>query len=132
MVQYRKQAGNKPLDDPLNRWMAWLDGKSPPDLIAEVLKMDSAINAANEKLDLITMDEEVLRYYHLRQMALSDYTSAIDYAREEGHEEGLTEGMEKGLEQGKIETARNLKSLGVSTDIIIKSTGLSPEEIAEL
>jgi predicted transposase YdaD len=41
---------------------------------------------------------------------------------------GLAEGMEK----GRIETARNLKSLGVSADLITKSTGLSPEEIALL
>jgi predicted transposase/invertase (TIGR01784 family) len=124
MVQYRKQAGNKSLDDPLNRWMAWLDGKSPPDLIAEVLKMDSAINAANEKLDLVTMDEEVLRYYHLRQMALSDYTSAIDYAREEG----LAEGLEKGRE----EVARNALAQGASIDFVNKITGLDIETIKQL
>jgi predicted transposase/invertase (TIGR01784 family) len=42
------------------------------------------------------------------------------------------EGLHEGRAEGRAETARNLKSLGVSTDLIIKSTGLSPEEIARL
>ena len=33
---------------------------------------------------------------------------------------------------GKEETARNLKELGVADDIIMKSTGLSKEEIEKL
>jgi predicted transposase/invertase (TIGR01784 family) len=128
MVQYRKQAGKKLLDDPLNRWMAWLNKRSPPELIAEVLKMDRAIKAAAKKLDLITRDKDFLRYYHLRLMAMSDRTTEINTATEEGLKKGRAEGMEK----RNLEIARNLKSLGVSTNIIIKSTGLSPEEIAEL
>jgi predicted transposase/invertase (TIGR01784 family) len=43
---------------------------------------------------------------------------------EKGREEGHAEGMAK--------AALNLKALGVSTEIIVKSTGLSPEEIAKL
>ena len=106
--------------------------------------MDSAINAANEKLELISMDEDFQRYYYLRQLALTDYNSEMEYAREEGlaegMEQGLTEGMEKGraegMEKGRHEgmekAARNLKALGISMEIIVKSTGLSPEEIAKL
>ena len=59
-------------------------------------------------------------------------------------EKGLQEGMEKGLEkgmvqgrkegktEGKIETARNLKQLGVSIDVIAQATGLSEEKIQQL
>ena len=36
------------------------------------------------------------------------------------------------LQKGKEETARNLKELGVADDIIMKSTGLSKEEIEKL
>jgi len=136
MVQYRKQAGNKSLDDPLNRWMAWLDGKSPPDLIAEVLKMDSAINAANEKLDLVTMDEDFQRYYTLRQMALSDYNSEMEYAHEEGLAEGMEKGLEKGreegLKKGREEIARNALAQGASIDFVNKITGLDNETIKQL
>ena len=37
-----------------------------------------------------------------------------------------------GKTESKVEAASNLKSLGVSTDIIIQSTGLSSEEIVKL
>ena len=56
--------------------------------------------------------------------------------REEGFEDGLEKGLEKGREEGiektKVEAARNLKALGIPTDIIVKSIGLPPEEIAKL
>jgi len=120
MVQYRKEKKKILLDNPLNRWLVWLDVGSPPELIEEVLKMDSAIYEANERMVYVTGDEEARRFYEMRQMALSDYNSEIDYAREEG------------VEKGKAEAARNLKALGISTEIIVKSTGLAPEEIAKL
>lgn len=39
------------------------------------------------------------------------------------------EGREEGRKEEKAEMVRNLKQLGVSTDIIAKATGLPPEEI---
>jgi predicted transposase/invertase (TIGR01784 family) len=94
--------------------------------------MDSAINAANEKLDLVTMDEEVLRYYHLRQMALSDYTSAIDYAREEGLEKGLEKGRQEGIAEKTLEIARKMKAMGDSIEKIQATTSLLVETIEQL
>jgi len=52
----------------------------------------------------------------------------INSAREDGEAKGRQEGRQ----EGKAETARNLRLLGVSMDLIIKSTGLSQEEIAKL
>ena len=56
--------------------------------------------------------------------------------RAEGFEVGRAEGFEEGKEKGKKENsydvARNLKQLGVSADIISKSTGLSISEIENI
>ena len=52
--------------------------------------------------------------------------------RAEGHAEGLEEGLEKGRAEERLEIARNLKSSGIPVDVIIKSTGLSEDEIAAL
>ena len=57
--------------------------------------MDSAIQAANERMVYVTGDKEAIRAYEMRQMALSDYTSSINYAREEGHAEGFSEGRKE-------------------------------------
>ena len=47
-------------------------------------------------------------------------------------EKAWDEGIEKGRNEEKTQTARRLKSAGVSLDIIIKATGLSEEEIQKL
>ena len=46
--------------------------------------------------------------------------------------QGLTEGEIRGKIEGKMETARQLKKLGVDIDIIKRSTGLSDSDISKL
>lgn len=56
------------------------------------------------------------------------------------HRKGLAEGLEKGLAEGKTEgkaeglqeTARRLKTMGMTNEFIAQATGLSPEEINKL
>ena len=54
----------------------------------------------------------------------------------QGIEKGMAQGIEKGIEKGRtegfIEVARNMKSLGISTELIIKATGLTAEEIENI
>ena len=63
----------------------------------------------------------------------------IEYARmciliksQLDYQSGMVGAERKGRAEGKFETARNLKALGISMDIISQSTGLSSEEIAKL
>ena len=51
---------------------------------------------------------------------------------EERELRGIKKGMEKGIEKGKLEVARNLLSLGLDMDKIIKATGLTEEDIKKL
>jgi predicted transposase/invertase (TIGR01784 family) len=46
-------------------------------------------------------------------------------------EEGIERGIEKGEFRNKIETARNMKNLGLSMEVIIKSVGLSEDQLRE-
>jgi predicted transposase/invertase (TIGR01784 family) len=96
-------------------WLQFLRAKQKGefDMIATT---NPEIREAVDVLYEISADEKVRAEYNARQKAWMDRQSQFD-----GY-----------FKKGKIETARNLKSLGVSTDIIIKSTGLSFEEIAEL
>jgi len=124
MVKYRRQAGKGSLEDPLSRWMAWLNEKSPPELIAEVLKMDSAIQTADERMVYVTGDDEAIRAYEMRQMALSDYTSTINFAREEG--------MKEGRADRSLEIAGKMKKAGRALSEIAEFTGLPIETIERL
>ena len=75
-----------------------------------------------------SMDEEVIGLYdkelHLEKLRLSEL--------KEAREKGIEQGIEKGIEQEKIEIAKELLNNNVSLDIIMKSTGLSKEEIEKL
>lgn len=50
----------------------------------------------------------------------------------EGRAEGRKEGRAEGRNAEKMETATNLRKLGVSVETISQATGLSPEQIAKL
>jgi predicted transposase/invertase (TIGR01784 family) len=59
----------------------------------------------------------------------------LERIREKGREEGLLKGEQIGEQRGKLEkaleTARNMKNLGLSMEVIIKSVGLSEAELRE-
>jgi len=117
MVKYRKLKTGDVAHNHLERWLAFLDVHTPEETLREVIKMDGAISKANERLNLVTQDEEVLRHYQIRQeMAKMDWNSALNGA----------------IERNKIEIARNLLRKGLSTDLIHETTGLDIETIQTL
>ena len=73
-------------------------------------------------------------------LAEYDYDTDIAVQREEsfdlGLERGLIEGEARGkslgLAEGKRETARNLRSMGLSIENISKATGLTVQEVEQL
>jgi predicted transposase/invertase (TIGR01784 family) len=128
MVKFRKLEDRDIRNDPLQRWLAYFDQGSSVELVEEVVKMDSAIRKAEEKMSYISADKEALRAYQMREMALSDWTSGVNYARQEGRQEGRREGRQ----EVKQEIARNLKTMGLPTARIEAATGLTEKEIADL
>jgi predicted transposase/invertase (TIGR01784 family) len=146
--RYRKAGAGFSLEAPLDRWLAYFDDKSPPELIEEVVKMDKAILLAQTKLEVIARNPELLRAYERYEKAASDWTSSINGARREGEQrglqkgeqkgrlEGIQEGLQKGEQKGRLEgqreVARNLKKIGVPFEQIAQGTGLSVEDIAAL
>ena len=73
-------------------------------------------------------------------LAEYDYDTDIAVQRKEafedgisiGRNEGISIGLSQGVQQAKLETAKNLLSIGLSQDQIASVTGLSPEEIEKL
>ena len=65
-----------------------------------------------------------------------DRRNQLAYAQKKALEQGMEKGMEKGRAQEREESARriarSLKELGVSSEIILQSTGLTAEELAGL
>ncbi|MCL2042644.1 MAG: Rpn family recombination-promoting nuclease/putative transposase [Treponema sp.] len=122
MVRYRKL--KQKLNDPLYRWLTWFNKSSPPELIAEVVKMDLSILNAEEKLAFISGDKDTIDFYNRRFMAMCDETSWRNYERGEGRKEGHQEKA--------IEIARNMKVRGHPLEEIAMDTGLSVNTVKKL
>ena len=78
--------------------------------------MDTAIQKTAEKLEFVSKDKEALRMYHMREMGLSDLTTAVNTA----------------IEKEKLKTAKKALQKGSSLDFIQEITGLSIEQIKKL
>ena len=120
MVKFRRLKTGDIANNLLERWLTFLDVNTPEKTLQEVIQMDSAISKAYERLNLVTQDKEFMRNYHLRQMAMSDWTTGINTA------------TEKGAMQSKIEIARNSLNEGLPIETIHKITGLDIETIKSL
>ena len=94
--------------------------------------MDTAIYKANEKMEFLANDKEVLRLYQLREMAQIDYNSGMKKAKDEGRAEGRAEGKAEGRVEEKVEVARNMKADGEPVEKIMRYTGLTAEAIKDL
>jgi len=117
MVKYRKQMkGVLNTNDPLCRWLAWFDKESTPELLEEVVKMDTAIQNADKRMTSLTEDEMAMDTYFRMQKAEWDRVSALGNA----------------LRKRDITIARNALAEGSTPEFVQKITGLSLEEIAKL
>ena len=96
------------------------------------------INKA-KKCNTFVNEEEA---YRVMQMMLDEPIEGFDIYKalresetkgfKKGHEEGLEEGREEGITENKITTARSLLASGVSDDIIINCTGISPADFEKI
>ena len=124
MVKWRRLEEKDIAGDPLHRWLTYFDRGSPPELIAEVKKMDDAIQTADERMVYVTGDEEAIHAYEMRQMAIYDKNTWILEAKMEGIEEGIA--------KANLEIARKMKAMGDSAERIQVITGLSAETVETL
>ena len=104
----------------LHRWLTFFDQNISDDTLKELMAMDTAIYKANEKMEFLANDKEVLRLYHLREMAQIDYDSGMKKAKDEGRTER------------SIEIARNALKMNMPVDDIMKLTGLSRQQIEDI
>ena len=110
----------------------------------------------NEKVDILTLSPIERKLYESRMKLKSDIATIsetqFNAGREEGKSLGLAEGKSLGLAEGKslglaegkslglaegklegkLETARNLRTMGLSIENIAKATGLSIQEVQAL
>ena len=86
-----------------------------------------------EEIKYLNEDPEFVRYMSDEDEARLLKNTLKTDAYEEGVEDGIEQGIQKGILEGaknqKLSTAKALKENNVSIDIIVKSTGLTEDEI---
>ena len=117
--------------EPLDEWIRFLKSGT----IDEGTKVEG-LRLAKERLRVSGLSREDRRAYDRHIDAMRVQWDVLTSAREEGLDEGRAvgraEGRAEGVAEGKQMVARSLKQQGVSVEIIVKSTGLSVEEIEKL
>ena len=124
----------------MDKWLYFLKNVDQFDAVPKILEKEEPIKEAFLLLDKSNLTEEESNAYMQREDFLINNFSFQEEVKEEGRKEGREEGREEGeqlgIEKGKKEaslaTAKELLSLGVDHAIIIKSTGLSREDIERL
>lgn len=118
---------NKVAKTPLDEWMSFLKTGR-----IEATATAQGLPEARERLRVDAMPEAERRAY-IRGVEAEVYQRSVLFSSwDDGRQEGLKEGKKEGKKEATIEMARNLKQLGVPIETIIKSSGLTEAEIAQL
>ena len=83
----------------------------------------------NEKIDVLSLSPEERKLYESRMKLKSDIATISEVQFKAGAKWGLAEGKSLGSCQAKIETARNLRAMGLSIENIAQATGLTVQEV---
>ena len=85
-----------------------------------------------EQAEIARYTPEERRDYEESVKNYRDYINTVDTAHHRGFEEGRAEGRAEGKAEGIMEVARKMKEMNLSSDAIIKATGLTKEEIERI
>ena len=127
----------------LDKWLYFIKHLEDFQTIPIIFK-DEVFTQAFEKAELAKFGQNDLDRYEYSLKVFRDNKAVFDYAmttaKEIGYKEGIAAGKAaliqadriEGKLEGKLEAAKALKENGISTDIIIKATGLSEDDISKL
>lgn len=131
------------LQTAVDQWTYFIKNAENLTVIPENVE-DEGLREAYTEADRQNWTKLELEDYERANIKERDEIGRIELAERRAMERGLEEGRAKGMSEGKIEgkiegkvegrleTAKNLKKLGVKSEVIAKATGLSKEEIEKL
>ena len=133
MPKFRKQENE--LDGMFDKWMFVLRN------LSRLMERPAALQERVfvklfETAEIAKFTKQQYEEYEDSLKVYRDWKNTLDTAMKKAEKIGMDIGMQKGLaeglEKGRVETAINLKKMGVDDDIISKASGLSIEEIQKL
>ena len=118
-----KRILEKEPNDKLAQWMQFLDNPNEREVF-KAMEKNEEIKEAMEELEGISKIKELRRIAELKDKAIRDEKNGLRHAREEGREEGR--------KAEKIEIAKRLLKIGLTTEQVIEATEFSKEEIEKI
>ena len=101
--------------------------------IGEAKKILSIANLTNKIRDMYYAREDARREKASWEEHKKNFVkNLLEKSKTEGRREGIAEGIAEGSHAAKLETAANLKKMGMNYAQISEATGLSEEEIVKL
>ena len=91
MPKFQRLENKDIVNNKMHRWLAFFDSNISDATLREVIKIDTAINQAQKKIEYISYNEEDYRQIILREQALMDYHSDMNAYKIEGKIEGKQE-----------------------------------------
>ena len=112
------------IKDTLRQWLIFMKYGDNEEEIMNYAITDDKIYKAKDEYKKFIMNDELRESYEAHMKWIRDYNSGIYVSFNKGKNEGERAGINK--------TAKNMKDLGLSIEIISQSTGLSLKEIEAL
>ena len=127
------------LNSHLEWWLYVFKNLNRMNDIPKALRGD-IIEKAFEKAEFINLAKVEQNKYHKNLKVYRDLLNSFNTAHKEGDKKGHTRGKKEGIEQGikqgklkeKLEISKNLLLANMNIEFIVKTTGLSVEEINKL
>jgi predicted transposase/invertase (TIGR01784 family) len=119
------------LNTRLDKWLYFINNLEDLENIPTLFN-DIVFEQAFEKAELSKLTREESDKYDMNLKVYRDNKNTLDYTVETAFDKGKIEGKIEGIKEGKIETAKKLKNLGISIEVISQSTGLRREEIEKI
>jgi predicted transposase/invertase (TIGR01784 family) len=136
-----------PLEVKWGIYLRYQSKEGVEDMIRELSRGADGIRCAERELGRMSRDAEQWARALFREKAAMDYRSGMGNARDRGREEGIKLGEARGRQEGikigeargqeqarreKLEIARKLREIGLSSTQIQETLGLPPEETGKL
>ena len=118
------------------QWLAYLSCSLSEEEKGELYKMNRSIEEVNKIVDIVMKDKDVqeeLRYRVLdKQLEQLKEMRAYENGEEHGKEIGKEIGKQEGEKENREKIVKQMIELKVDEDIIIKSTGITKEELEDI
>ena len=116
LPKFRKKKDKDYRDNPIERWLMFLEKDISETTLKELMSLDTAIEKAEQKIEYLSSDEDTMRIYYERERSLHERANMISSAEE----------------RKAVEIAKNLLNMNIPLEQIVLATGLDEEEINKI